>query len=112
MADKKYRTLAEFYPFYLGEHKRTGTRVLHFAGTTLFLMALTTAAIRNEGRLILAGVIGAYACAWIGHFFIERNRPATFKDPFYSLASDFVFYFEVLAGRRSLKGTSRSSIRS
>ena len=104
MADSKYRTLSEFYPFYLGEHRKTGTRILHFTGTTFFLCTILVAAIRSEPRLILAGVIGAYGCAWIGHFFVERNRPATFKYPFFSLVSDFLFYFEILSGKRSLKG--------
>lgn len=82
---KAYKTLEEFYPFYKGEHSKTGTRVLHVLGTSLFLAQAAAAGHKRDARLLLSGIVSAYGCAWIGHFFIEKNKPATFKYPFLSL---------------------------
>ncbi|MBC6991020.1 DUF962 domain-containing protein [Hymenobacter sp. BT491] len=92
-------TFAEFYPRYLREHSRRGTRVLHFIGTTLFFVALVLAAVWQRPLLILAGVVAAYGFAWVGHFFVEHNRPATFQHPWLSLRGDFRLYFDLLRGR-------------
>jgi len=96
---KVYNSLAEFYPYYKMEHSKIGTRVLHFIGTSLFIMMIILFFIYFDYRLILFGVIFAYAFAWFGHFFIEKNKPATFQYPFYSLASDFKLYFEIIIGK-------------
>jgi hypothetical protein len=85
-------TFAEFYPRYLREHSRRGTRILHFVGTSLFLLALGLAVARQQPGLVLAGIVAAYGCAWIGHFFVEHNRPATFQYPWLSLRGDFRLY--------------------
>lgn len=82
---KRYKNLQEFYPYYKIEHSKTGTRVLHLVGTSLFIAQVAAAAYKRDPRLIFSGIVSAYACAWIGHFFIERNKPATFKYPFLSL---------------------------
>lgn len=92
-------TFAEFYPRYLREHSRRGTRVLHFVGTTLFLLLLGLAAVWLRPWLVLAGVVAAYGFAWVGHFFVERNRPATFQHPWLSLLGDFRLYWDLLRGR-------------
>ena len=104
MADKEYKTFGEFYPYYLNEHRKLGTRVTHFIGTSLFFILTIIAIIKGDGQLLLAGVISAYFFAWIGHFFIEKNKPATFKYPWMSLKGDFKLYFEILIGKQKFKG--------
>lgn len=95
----EFSSFAQFYPFYLGEHQNRTCRRLHFVGTSLviatLLYALTMAAYAD---LVLLPVFG-YGFAWIGHFFFEKNRPATFKYPFYSLLGDFVMYKDICTGR-------------
>ena len=91
-------TFTEFYPRYLREHSRHGTRILHFAGTTLFFGATAMSSI--TGRVgLLVGIAAAYSFAWMGHFFVEYNRPAMFQRPWYSLLSDFRMYFDLWRGR-------------
>ncbi|HEX8428457.1 DUF962 domain-containing protein [Hymenobacter sp.] len=94
-------TFSEFYPRYLREHSRRGTRILHFIGTTLFLLALVLATVWQRPILVLAGVVAAYGFAWIGHFFVEHNRPATFQHPWLSLLGDFRLYWDLFRGRES-----------
>ncbi|TGD81524.1 DUF962 domain-containing protein [Hymenobacter wooponensis] len=92
-------TFAEFYPRYLRDHQQRGTRVLHFIGTTLFLVFVALAIFRQQPWLVLAGIVAAYGFAWVGHFFVEHNRPATFQHPWLSLMGDFRLYFDLLRGR-------------
>ncbi|KAI8058127.1 hypothetical protein BDF22DRAFT_629679 [Syncephalis plumigaleata] len=96
-----YRSFAEFYPFYLGEHRSVINRRLHLLGTGTALTALATmiASGRSSSYIPLAFVPG-YFFAWIGHFIFEKNKPATFKHPFYSLLGDLRLFFEVVIGRR------------
>lgn len=89
----------EFYPFYLGEHANRTCRRLHFVGTTLVILTTVYALLSgNYGALWLLPVFG-YGFAWVAHFFVEKNRPATFKAPLYSLMGDFVMYKDMLTGR-------------
>ena len=92
-------TFAEFYPAYLRDHQRRGTRVLHFIGTTLFVVLAGLAVILQRPALLPAGVVAAYGLAWIGHFFVEHNRPATFQHPWFSLRGDFRLYVDLWRGR-------------
>ncbi len=87
MSDR-LRTYAEFWPYYLREHRRRLTRALHYVGTLAFLGLSSTAAILSDWRLLPPGVVCAYGFAWFAHFFVEHNRPATFTYPFWSLISD------------------------
>ncbi|RDV13062.1 DUF962 domain-containing protein [Pontibacter diazotrophicus] len=104
---KRYTSFKEFYPHYLSEHQNTTSRVLHFTGTgLLILVAVVAIALGNYLWLLLVPVIG-YGFAWVGHFFFERNKPATFKYPFYSLASDFKLFFDILRGRQGFKASRR-----
>lgn len=80
---------SEFWLYYLRAHDRAGTRLMHYLGSTAALVALITAAITQYWLLILLAVAVGYAFAWLSHFLIERNRPATFGHPFWSLTSDF-----------------------
>lgn len=94
-----YTSFSEFYPYYLTEHSKRGTRILHFIGTTLFFLLLIYSIVSMNGWLFLASVVMAYAFAWVGHFFIEKNKPATFQYPLWSLMSDFKLYFQIIAGK-------------
>jgi hypothetical protein len=89
---KRFSTLQEFWPFYVSEHSKAGTRALHFLGTTLLLILVVLAITTRTGSYLAAGIIAAYGFAWVGHFLIEKNRPATFRYPFYSLMGDFKMY--------------------
>lgn len=89
----------EFYPYYLGEHRNRTCRRLHFAGTSCVIATLVVAlASGHYGALWLMPLFG-YGFAWVGHFFVEKNRPATFKAPLYSLLGDFVMYKDMWTGR-------------
>jgi hypothetical protein len=96
---KRFQSLKEFYPFYLTEHSNSTSKLLHFIGTSLFFVILIYAIYTAQyTRLWLLPVVG-YGFAWVGHFFFEKNKPATFQYPFYSLASDFIMYFDILRGK-------------
>jgi hypothetical protein len=98
-AEKKYKTFWSFYPYYLTEHGDKTNRSLHFAGTAgLFIILITAIAMQKWWMLALIPVCG-YGFAWVGHFFIEKNRPATFTYPLYSLGSDFVMFWHMLTGQ-------------
>lgn len=103
MSNKKFKSLQEFYPYYLSEHQNTTSRVLHFTGTGLFLFSLLTAFLFHDYRIFIFSPLLAYALAWTGHFFFEKNKPATFKYPFYSLASDFILFYDILFGNEPFK---------
>ena len=94
-----FKSFAEFYPYYLQEHRNRTCRRLHFFGTLLVITLLVTALLSgNWWMLLLLPVVG-YGFAWVGHFKFEKNRPATFKHPWYSLAGDFVMFKDILIGR-------------
>lgn len=98
-----WQTFEQFYPFYLNEHRNRTCKVLHFIGT-LLVMAITLNALVTGvfWKLWLLPVFG-YGFAWVGHFVFEKNRPATFKAPFYSLRGDFVMFWHLLSGRLSFE---------
>ena len=103
MTEKKFKTLKEFYPFYLTEHRNLTSRVLHFIGTGLVVLSVFTGILFHEWRFILATPFLGYGFAWIGHFFFEKNKPATFQYPLFSLASDFLLFWDLLTGNQSFK---------
>ena len=96
---REFASFADFYPHYLQEHARPACRRLHFVGTTLVLASVATALWTRNAWFLLAAPIAGYGLAWIGHFFFEHNRPATFTHPLYSLAGDFTLYRDMLTGR-------------
>lgn len=96
---RQFSSFREFYPYYLGEHRNLVCRRLHFVGTALVLATLFYALMSGTWAALLLVPVFGYAFAWVGHFFFERNRPATFKHPFYSLAADFVMFKDMLLRR-------------
>lgn len=89
MSDARIQSFAEFWPYYVGEHRSPVCRGLHYMGTGLALCTAATAAVTATGWLVVVALVLGYGPAWVGHFFIEHNRPATFKYPLWSLLSDF-----------------------
>lgn len=99
MDEQRYKNMQEFWPFYVREHTRPVTRWLHFIGTsTIFAWALA-AIIRRNPKLLIMAIVSPYAYAWAGHFFVEHNRPATFKYPVKSLLADFIMYGKMWQGK-------------
>jgi len=96
---KQMRTFAEFYPFYLGEHRNRVCRRLHFLGSTLALACLALAIATGSGGYLLLGLLCGYGCAWLGHFGFEKNQPASFKRPLYSFMGDWVMYKDIWTGK-------------
>jgi hypothetical protein len=96
---QRISTFKEFYPYYLAEHSNSTCRVLHFIGTWLVLVVIAYSAWRGDARLLLLVPLVGYGFAWVGHFFFEKNKPATFKYPLYSLAGDWVMWKDLLTGR-------------
>ncbi len=97
--NSRIQTLKEFYPYYLTEHQNPTSRRLHFIGTGLLFVILFFAVYSNKYSLLIAIPFVGYGFAWVGHFFFEKNKPATFKYPLFSLASDFILFFDLLKGK-------------
>ncbi|CAA0092328.1 Uncharacterised protein [Zhongshania aliphaticivorans] len=96
---KQFSSFAEFYPFYLAEHTNIICRRLHFVGSSLVIaLLISTFATQDWALLWLLPVIG-YGFAWVGHFFFEHNKPATFKHPLYSFMGDWVMAKDMLIGK-------------
>ena len=97
--EPRIRTFADFYPFYLSEQSNRVSRRLHFAGTSIALVLLVAALLTQIWWLIAVAVVQGYAFAWVGHFFFEHNRPATFKYPGFSFVGDWRLWWEILTGK-------------
>lgn len=94
-----FRNFAEFWPFYLREHARPGTRALHYLGSTLVVVCGLAGLASGRAALFWAMPVVGYLFAWIGHFAIERNRPATFRHPLWSFAADWRMWWLWIIGR-------------
>jgi len=97
--EKKYKTFWSFYLYYLTEHGDLKNRVMHFIGTALVIACLVAGIILHNWWLIAVIPVCGYGFAWVGHFFIEKNKPATFTYPLYSLGSDFVMFWHIITGQ-------------
>ena len=95
----RYTTLDEFYPFYLSEHSNRTSRRLHFVGSSLVLGWVGVALMTLNPWWLLAALVQGYAFAWVGHFFFENNRPATFRYPLLSFLGDWRMWWQMLTGR-------------
>ena len=99
MIEERYKSFAEFWPFYVSEHSRPGTRVLHLIGTFTGVALVIYLIVTGRWWLFLLGLVPGYGCAWLAHFLIEKNRPATFKYPVWSLMGDYKMIGLMLTGR-------------
>ena len=99
MAEKKYKNFEEFWPFYVSEHSKPLNRGLHFTGTLLALISLGTFAVTRKKRFIALAPLVGYGLSWVGHFVVEKNRPATFTYPTESLRGDFKMLSLMLQGK-------------
>ena len=95
----RFGSFAEFYPYYLSEHQDRTCRRLHFAGSTVALVCLFLLVFTGDLWWLLGAAVSGYAFAWVGHFGFEKNRPATFRHPFYSLMCDWVMYRDIWTGK-------------
>jgi len=103
--EEPMHSFKEFYPFYLRQHQNKTCRLLHVIGTTIVLALTITAIYHLNFSLFLYVPLAGYGFAWVGHFFFEKNKPATFKYPVWSLKADFKMYFDILSGKLSLDAT-------
>lgn len=101
-ARSRYASFREFYPYYLSEHRNRTCRRLHVLGSALALACLVTLVVTGNPAWLLAALGCGYGLAWIGHYVFEKNRPASFRQPLYSLAGDWVMLKDVLTRRLPL----------
>ena len=87
-----FSSIQEFWPFYVSQHSKWGNRAFHFAGTSAAILSVAAAVVERRPALLLAAVVLGYGLSWIGHYAIEKNRPATFGHPIWSLLCDFRMY--------------------
>jgi len=103
MKTENFSSFAEFYPYYLAEHANVTCRVLHYTGTLSALTILIWALVSGHYLWMLAAPVSGYALAWVGHFFFEHNKPATFRYPLWSFMGDWVMLKDFLTGRLAAK---------
>jgi hypothetical protein len=101
-SEPSFQRFRDFYPFYLTEHANRTSRRLHFVGTSIAVALVVIAFITHRWWLLAAALLQGYAFAWVGHFFFERNRPATFRHPIFSLMGDFRLWWEIITGKITL----------
>lgn len=94
-----FETFEEFWPYYLAEHADSTNRTLHAIGTTGALAAAAGAVLLRRPKLLAVAPLLGYGPAWVGHFIVEKNRPATFSYPAWSLRGDFRMYGMLVTGK-------------
>jgi hypothetical protein len=95
----RFETFADFYPYYLNEHRTRACKVMHFIGTSLLLSTLLGILLTGHWTQLWLLPVFGYGFAWIGHFGFEKNKPASFRFPAYSLRGDFTMFYDLLTGR-------------
>jgi len=98
-SEDRFGSFGEFYPYYLSEHSNRVCRGLHYIGSSIALSVLVYALIVANYYLIPVAIVTGYAFAWVGHFFFEHNKPATFQYPLWSFMGDWVMLKDFLTGR-------------
>lgn len=96
---QQYQSFKEFYPFYLSQHQNKVCRRLHFIGSALIIVILLFSIYQSQWQLLWTLPLIGYGFAWFGHFFFEKNKPATFTYPWYSLLGDWVMFKDILVGK-------------
>ena len=99
---EKYKTFKDFYPYYIEEHSKPKTKLLHFIGTSISLFFLVQLVITFDPIYLIYALLSGYGFAWVAHFFIEKNKPATFTYPFYSFIGDHKMFVEILIGKHKI----------
>jgi hypothetical protein len=99
MSEHRYKSFEEFWPFYVSQHSKKTTRTLHFIGSTLALGSLAAAVVTRRPALLLGAPLAGYGFAWVSHFFVEENRPATFTYPLWSLRGDARMWWQTAIGK-------------
>lgn len=99
MSEENFHSFADFWPHYLSEHSKPATRLLHLVGTALGIAVMLYFVTTGRWWLFFLGLIPGYGAAWVGHFFIEKNRPATFQHPLWSFMGDYKMIWYMLTGR-------------
>jgi len=99
VSDERYKSFSEFWPFYMAEHSRRGTRLLHLLGTTAALATAAYFIVSGRWWLFPLALVPGYGCAWFAHFLIEKNKPATFEYPLWSFVADYKMIALMFTGR-------------
>jgi len=99
MPEKQYKNFKDFYPYYLSEHSNKTCRYLHVIGTTIIIVVCAYSLFTQKFKLLFLTPIIGYGFAWIGHYFFEKNRPATFTYPLYSFIGDWVMWWQTITGK-------------
>jgi len=99
MTERRYKSFSEFWPFYISEHSRPGTRILHLIGTTSGILLAVYVIVTGKWWLFPLALIPGYGGAWLGHFLIEKNKPATFQYPLWSFMGDYKMIALMITGR-------------
>lgn len=99
MSEETFHSFADFWPHYVNEHSKPTTRLLHLLGTTVGIALLVYFIASGRWWLFPLAFVPGYGAAWIGHFFIEKNRPATFQHPLWSFRGDYKMIWFMLTGR-------------
>ena len=102
METNKFNSFKEFYPFYLSEHSKTSTKLLHVIGSLGVIGIVSYSIFTASWKILYYTPLCGYGFAWIGHFFFEKNRPATFTYPLYSFIGDWVMLKDILSGKVKL----------
>ena len=99
MSERRYKSFTEFWPFYVSEHSRPATRVLHLIGTAGAIALMIYVIAMSKWYLLFICLVPGYGGAWLGHFLVEKNRPATFKYPLWSFMGDYKMIALMFSGR-------------
>ena len=99
MQDNNLNSFDEFYLYYLSQHSKSGTKICHFIGTGLAILNSILFCVDFSFIYFLLIPISGYGFAWFGHFFFEKNHPATFRYPMYSLQADFLMFWHIIIGK-------------